>query len=433
MGKETFFRNIFEVPAAHLVLISKDLSIKEIPYWDIDFNSPLKLDTQKAIEQLIFLLKKSLIKIKNFNCKSVIFQSRGIDSVLLSIFLKFINLNSSALTIAFDIKKYDESSEAKKICEIFGIQNDIFQINGKIYSQNLPKAIWFNDEPLRYPGAVSFYIACEKLSKELSHVIFGEGADVLFAGYPMYYLIYLTKLPCWIKILLQHFIFKMPFTLFSSLNKKKKILQVLKCTVQEYLVYSTLYSSPEEVNILLKKQNKSYFLKRLKIAKSLKNNGDFRKYLLYLDLKSLSIPEKMVVNSGKIPFYPFLDYNLVEFVNALPMALKVRSFKPKYLLKKMAEKFLPKSIIYQKKSGFGTPLEYWFRDKNSLGKYLQMLEEDRTLDRGIFNPDELIKIAHQFKHGKRPPEDYDGLLWTIVNLELWHRIFIDQDYESEYC
>jgi len=441
-GEETFFKQIFEIePGTFCITSLFDFALYKEKFYHLFTQSKQFPGEEEAIKIFIRIFQKTLQNYLELFpiSKTGLFLSGGVDSALIAAITQQFKKNSiNTYTIRFKEREYDESKHAKIVSQQLGIPHKIILLDEYTYATNLPQAIWNADEPLRYPGSVSFYAISKSLSKTISQILIGEGVDSFVAGHPACFIITVTKINKFLKKIALSILVKIPSCFFFGRlrNKKNKLLLPLQTSTHEYIVFSTIYSSPEEVLRILKSPCKEFLYKKFELLKQI-NKKDPKECLSYFQQISftfkISETEKQIINTGKIPLFPFLNNEIISFINSLPMSLKVNGFKTKYLIKKTAEHFFSKDFIYRKKSGFGTPLEYWFRNKKSLGKYLQMLEEDRTLDRGIFNPDELIKIVHQFKHGKRPPEDYDGLLWTIVNLELWHRIFIDQDYEFEYC
>jgi asparagine synthase (glutamine-hydrolysing) len=90
------------------------------------------------------------------------------------------------------------------------------------------------------------------------------------------------------------------------------------------------------------------------------------------------------------------------------------------------EKYFSKQFIYKRKEGFGVPLEKWFLNSSYMGKYVDMLLEPKTLQRGFFSENHLRKMINDLRKNSLPLDDYEGILWTAVNFELWNRIFIDQ-------
>jgi len=121
---------------------------------------------------------------------------------------------------------------------------------------------------------------------------------------------------------------------------------------------------------------------------------------------------------------PFLDYRIVEWSYLLPDEAKVRGFTTKWVVKMLAEKWLPNQIVHRKKEGFGVPLAKWLRNPIALGRYLSLLEEPRSQVRGWFGARHIPRCIKEHISGTR---DHSELLWGLINLELWQRMFIDVD------
>jgi asparagine synthase (glutamine-hydrolysing) len=112
---------------------------------------------------------------------------------------------------------------------------------------------------------------------------------------------------------------------------------------------------------------------------------------------------------------PFLDIELMAFAESLPNSMKVTLFKNKILHKKLAEKYLPKEIIYRKKRGFKTPRKKWF--KGEVGHTLEKNILDSTGVFGeIFNKNE---ISNYFKLHREGKVNYEKQLFSLVVLSYW--------------
>lgn len=121
---------------------------------------------------------------------------------------------------------------------------------------------------------------------------------------------------------------------------------------------------------------------------------------------------------------PFLDHRLVELAATIPSSQKLRRFETKYPIKRLAIQYLPKEIVHRRKMGFPVPLSEWFRDPLGLGRFLDLLVEPRSLQRGYLKPQSVRKIVDEHRRGGK---DYGELLWGLVNLEVWHRVMIEYD------
>jgi asparagine synthase (glutamine-hydrolysing) len=113
---------------------------------------------------------------------------------------------------------------------------------------------------------------------------------------------------------------------------------------------------------------------------------------------------------------PLLDHRLVEVMATVPPALKVWGRQPKHLLREIAAPVVPETVRTRRdKSPFPVPLGPWFAGELA-GMVRSILRSPQCLDRGIFNPDRLRE------DGLSP-----AIMWRVLNVELWFRIFIDRD------
>lgn len=117
---------------------------------------------------------------------------------------------------------------------------------------------------------------------------------------------------------------------------------------------------------------------------------------------------------------PFLDHKLVEFTAQMPVKMKLRGNTTKFLLKEAMKGILPDEILYRPKMGFPVPVGNWFRNefKNVVDEYVL---SERSLSRGIFNPDFVREIVRKHQAG----ENHDERIWHLLNFEIWQRQFFD--------
>ncbi|HMJ24603.1 MAG TPA: asparagine synthase-related protein, partial [Pyrinomonadaceae bacterium] len=105
----------------------------------------------------------------------------------------------------------------------------------------------------------------------------------------------------------------------------------------------------------------------------------------------------------------------------MPPGLKLRGLKRKYILKRAAEKLLPRDVVWRKKAGFGAPIRSWLR--GALRPMVDdLLSEETVRRRGLFRPEEVRRVIEANLSGR---EDYNLQVFQLLTLELWQRAFID--------
>jgi asparagine synthase (glutamine-hydrolysing) len=119
---------------------------------------------------------------------------------------------------------------------------------------------------------------------------------------------------------------------------------------------------------------------------------------------------------------PLLDQALVEFAASIPVDQMSRGYQTKYLLKRLAERYVPREVLYRRKRGFVMPVSAWLRGELA-GDLRAILTSPTARARGLFSPATVGRILDEHASSRR---DWGNQLWTLLVLEIWYRIFIDR-------
>ena len=119
---------------------------------------------------------------------------------------------------------------------------------------------------------------------------------------------------------------------------------------------------------------------------------------------------------------PFLDHHVMEFAAALPPDLKLRGSTQKYLIKRVMTGLLPEAVVRRRKMGFGVPIDHWLRTE--LPELVhEVLLDRRSQQRGYFRPETVRRYLADHARGRA---NHHARLWSLLVLELWHRMHIDE-------
>jgi asparagine synthase (glutamine-hydrolysing) len=149
--------------------------------------------------------------------------------------------------------------------------------------------------------------------------------------------------------------------------------------------------------------------------------------MLYTDLM-IRVPDHNLVMGDRMSMAcslevrsPFVDPRVVEFAASLPVDMKLRGRKLKYLLRRVAKRYLPPEIVRRPKQGFGFPVGLWMqRDLKALVE--DRLGNSRLVAAGIFRPEPIARIMREHMEGR---VDHSYRLWLLLNLEIWHEVYIE--------
>jgi asparagine synthase (glutamine-hydrolysing) len=157
-----------------------------------------------------------------------------------------------------------------------------------------------------------------------------------------------------------------------------------------------------------------------------KGNSTVLDRLLYTDLKTYLVEllmkqDQMSMAASIESRVPFLDHPLVEFAAGLPDRMKLRGFTTKWILREAVASVLPPAILTRRKMGFPVPFGIWAGSTHN-GMLRDVLLDRRTRERGITDTRAVGALLDAHASGRANGAD---ALWSLLNLELWYRTFID--------
>jgi asparagine synthase (glutamine-hydrolysing) len=120
---------------------------------------------------------------------------------------------------------------------------------------------------------------------------------------------------------------------------------------------------------------------------------------------------------------PFLGREMLEFAATLPTSLRLKGWTTKYLLKRVAERYVPHEALHRRKQGFVMPASDWLRA--DLAPFARAtLDTRRFHDRGWIRPESVRRLLAEHTSRRR---DWGQQLWTLLVLEIWARLALDRD------
>ena len=436
----TIFKNIYKLPSGY-ILIYQNGKITLEKYWDFEIkeNNVYKKD---YYERLYFLLMGTVKKHLISDVPIGVFLSGGIDSsTIVGLMSKLGVKPIKTFTIGYGKQdtSYNEFQYAKIVSNFFHTEHHEIIVKPEIV-KILPKLVWHFDEPFADSSALVTFIVSQTASQHIKVALTGIGGDESFGGYPRYIganlSIFYTKLP----LIFRKIVASVVNNLHES-TKSRDLVNWAKrfskgCLFPPFLryIYWISFIHQEE----REKLYSPLFLTHIKKYDVYKihneyfekfSNETFLEKIFYLDMKTyltndlLIMADKMSMANSLELRVPFCDHNLLEFCLSIPPEVKIENFNLKSLMKKTVSSLLPEEIIQKRKQGFMVPLGRWLKEdlKNLT---LDLLSEKNIKKRGYFNSSYIKEILKQHYQGK---SNFSDLLWALLNLEMWHQIFIDRN------
>lgn len=435
-GDTTLIKSIKKLNPGYLLTCKHGkVSIKQ--YWDLTFpESRYERSFSTAMTDIRTLLRET-VKYHMISDVPVGFLlSGGIDSTaMLSFAVEDAGMDISTFTLGFDSTTIvDERPYARLAAAKYGTKHHEMTITASDFLGFLPKYVWHMEEPVCDPSAIALYFISKLARDHVKVLISGEGGDEAFAGYQTYRnIVWLERL----KRTLGR-AGKQAMKALGAMNsdyvrsKYGKYIYLMDVPFDKY--YYSRKTSPYSYRTYTDLYTKDYLQSLDKTKTDFMQSEylntvagrDYLSKMLYIDTKTY-LPNDLLVKADKITMansielrVPLLDHQVLEFAAALPSSYKLHGFSGKYILKKALAKRVPKEILYRKKTGFPTPFGTW------LQKDLKTFVEDvllskSSIERGYFRKEGLHQLVRRNADtGKYPDE-----IFSLLNLELWHQIFIE--------
>ena len=438
-GDRSFFREIRKLEAGHRMVIDPG-SVRIERYWDFSFADPLRCGEPELLDALDDALTGAVRSHLMADVPVGAFLSGGIDSSLVSaIAARESDSSLSTFAIGVEEASFNELPYARIVAEHCGTRH-----HEAIVSANLvrivPDMVWQMDEPSD-PFGVGVYLASRLAAGSVKVVLSGDGGDELFAGYDRFAGQRLAALLAYVPSSVRRRVIRPAIEAFPDSFAYKGLSQKLR-----WLNDLSLADGPgryaESLSYLrfTEQAKRTLFTEsvirelgnldsRALIAEQFDSAGteDELHRMLYADLHTrvpdhlLTIVDRMSMAHGLEVRAPLLEHRMVEFAARIPSEWKLRGLTLKYLLRQLSGRYLPPRIAARRKQGFAFPIAFWLRD--DLAPFLdEAVRTSRFVDRGVFRRETLQRMSEEHRSGAR---DHNYRLWVFLNLEIWHRLFVD--------
>ena len=412
-GEDTFYQDIFKLEASTYMIYepNKAFELQKKKYYRINTYKAVK-DEKQALNKIEELLFKSVEYRLNSDVEVASLLSGGIDSSFISaLYTKISGKKINTFSVGYDEhKNYCELEYAQITANHINSNHTPVIINQKEYIKHFEETLDMLEEPHGDSAAIPLNILTKQIHKAgIKTVLSGEGSDEIFLGYDNYakflkYYDFEKSLSDEQNLFLDEII--------GALQNNTKESEYLRRIVKK----QNLYNSFGEICTDIQKKK---LFKKVPTFKSETAKQDPVDWMSYIDLKIwlgeslLSKVDRISMGNSLEVRTPFLDFNLVNYMFSVESSIKVGDTN-KYLLKKIASKYIPETIINRTKKGFNSPFNEWLNHEYK-DKILDVIV-DVNNQTNLFNHQYILHIYELSKSNK-----FKQHLYSLFVFSLWYK------------
>ena len=426
----TPYKNVYELPAgSYAVIPLKDPKPIVVRWWDVHTFYSLtandSFDTAlRNVDQLLHESVKRRLESSDLEVGS--FLSGGIDSGLVTAIARMYNHSIKTFTVSFE-GDYDEAPLARLVANRYQTDHHEIKISFDNLIDDIENILYNYGEPFFDSSAIPSYYVSREAKRSVTVILNGDGGDEIFGGYRRY--VPFSKYDFFNPSLFLKSLSYLLLRTFPTPKGRSKygyIYRLADLTVkhgidtyrsatlnsfeglkQFHFSKSTCFQKMKEHFDVINQSKLSGLQKIM--------NLDFDNLLACNLLVKMDIATMAHSLEGRSPF---LSKDILEYVPSLNDSFKIKGSTTKFLLRKLAEKYLPDELINQPKRGFEIPLKKWINNElNELvGDYI--LQSNAYCRK--FLPASFIAQLwnHKIDVGD---EKRARMIWTLFTLEVWHK------------
>jgi len=287
----------------------------------------------------------------------------------------------------------------------------------------IDRLVWHHDGPFGDSSAIPTFLVSQLTREHVTVVLTGDGGDELFAGYLRFRAaLAAERLPRVVRQLADFGLSRLPKAPHERhvLARARRFVKFMHLPLVERLVrWNSIFQ--DDLASLLEDHSRIDPLAHLSPALSASRGASPLNRLLAANYASY-LPDDLLVKTDRCTMAnslearcPLLDTVLTEYAASLPDALKLDGKRTKAILRDAFADLIPPDIDRRPKTGFGVPLDAWFRGE--LREYVRdVLLSPSAASRTFVTPAAVAQLIDSHQHGAA---NVGHRLWTLVCFERW--------------
>lgn len=407
----TPFVAVRRVPAGTYMLF-RDGGEETVRYWDPSSFTIQPIDPRDAIRETQRLIENAVRKQVMSDVPVGVFISGGLDSSILAT-LASQNLGADRVhtfSAQFAEESYDESGDAAVLAKRMRTKHVPVRTDEETLAEALRNVTTRVAEPLADPAILPTFLLARAAREHVKVILSGEGADELFGGYPTYLGHKIAPkfdaLPSFVRSGVRRLAFALPPS-----GKKVTLEYLLKRFVTDAeRPWSERHLRWFGTGLV------SHALPDVEAGGDDPLAGamvlDYRSYLR--DNLLVKVDRATMLSSVEARA-PYLDRDVTAFALALPTELRVRRLTTKWVLKKAAEKWIPRDVIYRRKRGLSVPVANWI-NRGLRGEVDRLLDPARLRKQDLVDAQQVGQLLAEHRANRA---NHAKSLWAVIMLQYW--------------
>jgi asparagine synthase (glutamine-hydrolysing) len=444
----SIYQGIKKLPPATLLTWNGTTATQPtpVPYWSVraaaeaGIANPFSGSDREAIDKLDSLLLDAVGLRMMADVPLGAFLSGGVDSSTVVALMQAQSTKPvKTFSIGFEEAEYNEAQHAQAVAKHLNTEHTEMYVTAAEALAVIPKLPSLYDEPFADSSQIPTFLVSELARRHVTVSLSGDGGDELLGGYERYFLAEnIWQKFGWMNKSLRQTTAK-ALTIVSTQTWDNVIgsLPAIPAKLKQYpgsrihkLADILAVNDPEEMYLGL--------ISHWQQPETLVIGGDeptihltdrpnwaqvptFTDKMMYLDTMSY-LPDDILVKVDRASMgvslegrIPLLDHRVVELAWQIPLSMKIRDNRGKWILRQVLEKYVPNSLIDRPKMGFGVPIDSWLR--GPLKDWAEaLLDENRLKKEGFFHPQPIRKMWAEHLSGDR---NWQYCLWDVLMFQAW--------------
>jgi len=368
--------------------------------------------------------------------------SGGIDSSLVVALMQAHSTRKvRTFSIGFSESEYDEAKHAARVADHLGTEHTELRVTSRQALDVIPRLPEIYDEPFADASQIPTALVCALTRKYVSVCLSGDAGDELFAGYNRYFWApslwkRFGKLPASLRALMAAAVSTIPASTYNRLaaafgpaipgrwgvsnpgDKLHKLAEVLAAPTREALYLDLVSQWRGHLPLLDVREPRTLVSDASRWPKLMNFNEQMMAIdsLTYLPDDILVKVDRAAMAASLETRVPFLDERVIKFAWSLPLDLKIREGRGKWIVRQLLHRYVPSALVERPKQGFAVPIEHWLR--GPLRDWAEdLLSEQSLADEGLLDPKPIREMWARHLAGR----NVQYALWSVLMYQAWRR------------